>query len=206
MNKKIKTFGCFMCTVPILLTGCGGVDVRQNTTSIEVGTENIAWEDMIIVKEADKYNVTCDASQVDTNMLGEYTVTYTFENKENQKETDYQREESIVPGFRTGVKWKKTLAGIYYITMGVYSVAAIVLYGRTVPAALLQGLALLIYGWLTVLLPFNFLHWMDHVPVIRRLGSAGRLIFGAMLFGALFFAGTAFQSYLNNTILHPVRF
>lgn len=126
--------------------------------------------------------------------------------KENQKETDYQREESIVPGFRTGVKWKKTLAGIYYITMGVYSVAAIVLYGRTVPAALLQGLALLIYGWLTVLLPFNFLHWMDHVPVIRRLGSAGRLIFGAMLFGALFFAGTAFQSYLNNTILHPVRF
>lgn len=87
MNKKIKTFGCFMCTVPILLTGCGGVDVRQNTTSIEVGTENIAWEDMIIVKEADKYNVTCDASQVDTNMLGEYTVTYTFENKENQKET-----------------------------------------------------------------------------------------------------------------------
>lgn len=62
MNKKIKTFGCFMCTVPILLTGCGGVDVRQNTTSIEVGTENIAWEDMIIVKEADKYNVTCDAS------------------------------------------------------------------------------------------------------------------------------------------------
>ena len=126
--------------------------------------------------------------------------------KENQKETDYQREESIVPGFRTGVKWKKTLAGIYYITMGVYSVAAIVLYGRTVPAALLQGLALLIYGWLTVLLPFNFLHWMDHVPVIRRLGSAGRLIFGAMLFGALFFLGTAFQSYLNNTILHPVRF
>lgn len=126
--------------------------------------------------------------------------------KENQKETDYQREESIVPGFRTGVKWKKTLAGIYYITMGVYSVAAIVLYGRTVPAALLQGLALLIYGWLTVLLPFNFLHWMDHVPLLRRLGSAGRLIFGAMLFGALFFAGTAFQSYLNNTILQPIRF
>lgn len=31
--------------------------------------------------------------------------------KENQKETDNQREESIVPGFRTGVKWKKTLAG-----------------------------------------------------------------------------------------------
>lgn len=125
--------------------------------------------------------------------------------KEHQKEENWQKEQSIMPGFRTGVKWKKTLAGIYYVVMGVYSTAAIILFCRTVSAAILQGLALLIYGWLSILLPFNFLHWMDHVPFLKELGSAGRLIFGAVLFGVLFFAGAAFQGYLNDTVLYSVR-
>ena len=125
--------------------------------------------------------------------------------KEHQKEENCQKEQSIMPGFRTGVKWKKTLAGIYYVVMGVYSTAAIILFCRTVSAAILQGVALIIYGWLSILLPFNFLHWMDHVPFLKELGSAGRLIFGALLFGVLFFAGAAFQGYLNDTVLYSVR-
>lgn len=85
--NKITILTANIALTTILLTGCGGIDVQQNTSAIEVGTETVAWEDMITVKEAEKYNVTCDASQVDANILGEYTVTYTFTNKENQKET-----------------------------------------------------------------------------------------------------------------------
>ena len=70
----------------IMLTACGSVDVKQNTDKIEVGTNNIRWNDYITVADAEKYNVSCDASQFDIESLGKYTVVYTITNKESKKE------------------------------------------------------------------------------------------------------------------------
>lgn len=84
MKKKLK-LACLLGLFGIMLVGCGGVNVQQNTSTLEVGTRSLQWKNYITVEESENYNITYDASQVNINELGEYTVTYTFENKKNQK-------------------------------------------------------------------------------------------------------------------------
>lgn len=84
MKKKLK-LACLLGLFGIMLAGCGGVNVQQNTSTLEVGTRSLQWKNYITVEESENYNITYDASQVNINELGEYTVTYTFENKKNQK-------------------------------------------------------------------------------------------------------------------------
>lgn len=68
------------------LASCGNnVVVEQNTTSLEVGMKGIVWKDFITLENPDKYKITCDASNVDINVLGDYTVTYSIQNKDNNK-------------------------------------------------------------------------------------------------------------------------
>lgn len=95
----------FMCTgilsFSVLLAGCGGVNVQQNTSTVEVGSEDVAWDTFITIKDADQYNISYDESQVDVNTLGDYTVTYSIEKKDNKKVTTkeftFQVEDTIAP-------------------------------------------------------------------------------------------------------------
>lgn len=84
MKKKLK-LACLLGLFGIMLVGCGGVSVQQNTSTLEVGTKSLQWKNYITIEESENYNITYDASQVNINELGDYTVTYTFENKKNQK-------------------------------------------------------------------------------------------------------------------------
>jgi len=84
VKNKIKVCSILLlCAVSLF--GCGGVEVKQNNTELEVGTTFLNWEEYITVVEPEKYNISADASQVDINTLGEYTVTYYIENKKNKK-------------------------------------------------------------------------------------------------------------------------
>ena len=75
--------------VMALISGCGGVSVEQKVNEIEVGSQNIKWEDYVTVKDQEKYGIaSVDDSAVDLNTLGEYKVTYTFENKSNNQTED----------------------------------------------------------------------------------------------------------------------
>ncbi len=126
------------------------------------------------------------------------------EEKPDKKEKTPPQEKSIIPGFRTGRLWKKIIAIIYYIPMGVYSVDSIINSVKSPKALILQITALAIYLWLSVLLPLNFLHWMDKVPVVRNLETFGRVVLGIMLWFVLFYYGSALDSYVKKDLLHIV--
>lgn len=87
MNQKSMIILAGIFSISTLLVGCGGIQVQQNTNSVEVGSEKVPWETFITIEDADKYNISVDDSQVDMNTLGNYKVTYTIEKKENKKVT-----------------------------------------------------------------------------------------------------------------------
>lgn len=111
-------------------------------------------------------------------------------------------DESIWIGFRTGKLWKKLLAGIYYVVMGIYSIVSIVECSKTLPALLLEILAITSYVWLSLFLPLNFLHWMDKLPFIRRLKRPGRIILGIFLWLFFFCIGYQLELYVRADLLH----
>ncbi len=111
-------------------------------------------------------------------------------------------EKSIIPGFRTGMLWKKIIAVAYYIMMGIYSVASIVECSVTPLAAILELAAVSMYIWLTVFLPLNFLDWMHKVPIVRKLEKTGRIVLGVILWVFLFYSGYALEQYVRVDMLH----
>lgn len=111
-------------------------------------------------------------------------------------------EQSIWPGFRTGVRPKQIAASAYYILMGIYSVASITECAKTFQAAVLETLAVAIYIWLAVFLPLNFCHWMERFPVVRRLQRIGRILLGVALWVVLFCAGFQLEQYVRVDLLH----
>lgn len=86
MNRKLITSLLILLSIT-LLSACGDIKVQQNQSTVEAKSNNIPWETFITIEDADNYNVTYDASQVDMNTLGQYTVTYSIENKNNKKVT-----------------------------------------------------------------------------------------------------------------------
>lgn len=115
-----------------------------------------------------------------------------------------EAEKSIWPGFRTGKLWKKIVAGIYYVMMGIYSVVCVREYAKTPLTFSLEIVALAMYLWLTVFLPLNFMNWMAKVPIIRKFGKSGRAIFGVILWGVLFYYGYSLEVYVREELLNIV--
>lgn len=98
------------------LLGCDNtIKTEQKVSTIEVGTENIPWEDFVVIDDAEKYHITYDASDVDVNTLGKYTVTYAFENKENKKVVhknfSFKVEDTTVPEIRVHEEKNTLLIG-----------------------------------------------------------------------------------------------
>jgi len=115
------------------------------------------------------------------------------------------REQSVWPGFRSGKKWKKAIALTYYIFMAVYSAANVAECAKTPLAAGLETAAVILYIWLSVFLPFNFLHWMEKTPGIRNLGKGGKKALGVFLWIFLIGAGAELEKYVQIEMLHLVK-
>lgn len=82
--KKRQLLFLLVFSLCFVLCACG-VKVSQNVSAIEVGSQQIDWAKCITVENADKYEISVDASAVDLQTVGKYTVVYTFTDKENSK-------------------------------------------------------------------------------------------------------------------------
>ncbi len=112
------------------------------------------------------------------------------------------RDRSIWPGFRTGTPRRRALALCYYAFMPFLSLLRVLECARTPQTMILELIAVIMQLWLTVFLPFNFLHWMDKVPVIRRLGKNGHIVLGIFLWLLFFYYGAILDEYVRINLLH----
>lgn len=113
-----------------------------------------------------------------------------------------KKEKSIWPGFRTGKIWKKLIATVYYFFVGIYSVLSVSECAKTPLAGTLEFIAVVMYLWLSALLPLNFLHWMDKAPGVKRLETYGRVVLGILLWIVLFYNGIRLDNYVRIDLLH----
>ena len=100
---------------------------------------------------------------------------------------------SIWPGFRSDTPWKKTIASGGYMLICFYTMMDILTCPKTPRALILQTFAIILYLWLPVLLPLDFLHWMEKTPGIRKLGRIGKKVLGVILWFVLICLGTQLE-------------
>lgn len=113
----------------------------------------------------------------------------------NEDETrSWERDESIFPGFRSGILWRKIVAIIGYVLLLLFSIFSFAECGTNINALLLEGIAVLIYEWIPFLLLTNFGRWdrrikpFSRMPkeltvTIRIIASIMLLYYGIMLDG-----------------------
>lgn len=112
-----------------------------------------------------------------------------------------------IPGFRTGVKWKKRVAcsvyAVFLCLNGVYISETI---KGGVLAVILEIMAMLLYMWLPVSIGSNLFHWDKQMPIIRSLPRELRVAIRVVLCILLFYFGILVENYVKFTIMeipHP---
>lgn len=117
-------------------------------------------------------------------------------------QTDHQAYAGIIlPGFRSGVTWKKIVALCYYISISIVGFVNLRACSQTLTAFFFEWYAILIYGWLAVFIPLNFMQWMDHFPLVRSFSPKGKKILGVILWFLLFSIGISMETYTKSNIL-----
>lgn len=113
---------------------------------------------------------------------------------------------NVWPGFRTGIVWKKVIASVYYVFMGICSIASVTEYAVTPLSTVLEIAAVFLYGWLSVFLSLNIFDWMKKMPVVRKLNRRGRIVLGVILWYVVFYIGMELELYVQSDVLHiPVK-
>ena len=119
-----------------------------------------------------------------------------------RKEMEEKRDASILPGFRSNIKWRKYLASIGYVFMALSTVLFIAEVAPNPLAMLLEGIAVLIYIWMVFLVATNFGRWdrwlfpFSRLP--KELNVTIRIVVCALLFGC----GIQLENYIKYTMLH----
>lgn len=119
-----------------------------------------------------------------------------------QNKEKVQKDITWVPGFRTGVRWKRVVAVLGYIMLMIFSVdyiADAVPGGAT--AVVLEIAAQLLYIWLNLCIATNVLRWDRRLPVIRSLPKEVRITLRVVMCVFAFYFGILLENHVRYTIL-----
>lgn len=107
-----------------------------------------------------------------------------------------------LPGFRTGVTWKKILAcgGYAFLLFGSGINISEVADGGIL-AVVLEVAATVIYIWLTVVIGTNLFRWDRKIPVIRSLPKEWKIFGRVVLCFLTLYFGMLLESYVKYTML-----
>lgn len=111
-----------------------------------------------------------------------------------------------IPGFRTGVRWKKILACMGY-TFFLISNFVFILEAMPggIKAVVLEILAMIMYMWLPVAIGGNIFQWDRKIPVICRMPRELRIVLRIILCFIVIYTGLLLDNYVKYTILGLAR-
>ena len=104
----------------------------------------------------------------------------------------WEKDASIVPGFRSNIRWRKIVAIVGYVGMLIFTVEPLSHCGWNSMAWLLDGIAVFVYVWLPFFLATNFGRWdrrlwpfykmpKEVTVAIRVIGSVAAFYYGVLL-------------------------
>lgn len=111
-------------------------------------------------------------------------------------------EATWVPGFRTGVTWKKILAcvGYVFLLLGTGINISEVAVGGPL-AVVLELIALTVYIWLTLIIGTNLCRWDRKMPIIRKLPPEWKISLRVVLCLFTLYFGALLENYVKYTML-----
>lgn len=131
-----------------------------------------------------------------------YSGNRTGRQRSGRNDTENREELTWIPGFRTGVRWKKILAScgyaLFLLVNLLYISEASAGGGRTV---ILEILAMFIYMWLPVMIGSNLLRWDQKVPGIRRLPKELKIAIRVLLCILALYGGILLENHVRYTML-----
>lgn len=131
------------------------------------------------------------------------SISETAEGKKN----DFMQLEKVeeiqwIPGFRTGVTWKKILACMCYVFFA-FSNFIFVLDVKSggIVAVILEIVAMIMYIWLPIAVVGNLFRWDRKVPVLCRLPRELRIALRIMFSIVLIYIGLYLDNYVRYTLV-----
>lgn len=110
-----------------------------------------------------------------------------------------------IPGFRTGVLWKNSVATLGYIFMTISTYALMQDYTSSIEVFLLEASAVFLYLWAATLVGFNVGDWDRKFILTRRLPREVMLILRIVLWAVIFDLGIRIENYVKYDILGMIR-
>ena len=128
---------------------------------------------------------------------------------EKSKSEDIPRQKedySVIPGFRTGVQWKKILAVIGYGCLSLYILASVIESGH---GGIVPGMLEILALFLDVVCPFvllsNLGRWDRKLPGFKKLPLEIRIMFRIVVSFCLFYGGILLENYIRYVVLGLTR-
>lgn len=113
--------------------------------------------------------------------------------------------ENAVPGFRSGVKWKKIVAAVGYGFMLFYTVLSLTECAKTLQAFVLEAIAVILYIWMSAFEVANYRSWDQKIWPIKKFPREIRIAVRIVIFMFLFYFGFQLEDYVKYTMLGMVR-
>lgn len=122
-----------------------------------------------------------------------------------KEEGNIHQGKSIVPGFRTGQRWKEVIAVLGYLFMVLGTGIYVSECSGTIQAFLLESLAVLLFLWVPVLLCTNFLYFDKKIWPLKAISREAAVSIRIILaFFSLYF-GFMLDSYVRDVLLKIPR-
>lgn len=127
-----------------------------------------------------------------------------FENAEEllkaMKKKENFRIFSWLPGFRTGMVWKKVVATIGYTLMILYSVISIKECAGSLQTCVLEIIAVLLYIWSATLVAANIGKW-DRRLFFKKVPKPVMVVIRVLLWVFLFYYGVLLENYVRYDLM-----
>lgn len=113
----------------------------------------------------------------------------------------WEKDASVLPGFRSNILWRKITAVIGYVCMGILTVEPLSRCGMNPVAWLLDGIAVFVYVWLPFLLLSNFGRWDRRLRPFRKMPKPVTVAIRILGSEIAFYYGVLLENYVRYVLL-----
>lgn len=131
--------------------------------------------------------------------LNNRTKTYT--GKDESKMINDVYDYSKMPGFRSGVLWKKLVAMCIYFSLVMIAGMGFQDCKWNIMAIGIECVAVVMYIFSMVVIAGNYLNWYNRLPFFKGLDNVAKMFIRVVLSMVIFYAGTQLEEYIKNIVL-----
>lgn len=117
-----------------------------------------------------------------------------------------EKDKSVIPGFRNGIRWRKYVAIAGYVMMFFMTALSVEEVAEDPYAVFLETIAVFLYIWLVFLIASNFGRWDRRLFPFSKMPKEICIAIRIIACVVVFCYGATLENYVRRTLLHlPVK-